>query len=79
MSHIFSQITVASVVVIEGAACFLPLPEYSHTVHGSTSVRITQPVIFMLKPDCFFGTYYLKMALQRTITSNANVQWGCSM
>jgi hypothetical protein len=41
VSHIFSLVTLASVVVIEGAACFLPQPEY--TVLLYRALRLLEP------------------------------------
>jgi hypothetical protein len=72
VSHIFSLVTLASVVVSEGA-CLLAVPEYSATEHSPVSLRITQPIIFMPKPECFSGTYFLKITLplQSTVISNA--------
>jgi hypothetical protein len=46
---------------------------YNHNACTPVSLKITQPVTFLPKPDCFFSTYCLKITphLQSTIISKA--------
>ena len=57
----FSLVAFASVVVIEGFACFLSPSDCTVFVHWPVCLRFIQPVIFMPKPECFFGKYFLRM------------------
>lgn len=45
---------------------------HNHIARSPVTLKITQPVNFLPKPDCFFGTYCLQITphLQSTIISN---------